>query len=560
MSGKTTEADAAVQQSEEGYSFSAMVSLVLLLPVVACYPLYYLTRDDDGKERLEDEFGISPVSLAPGVNSADTLFPALGYGVALVALLAGLFFLTPLSAFGFVITIVLAVVGLSLTAYLGFHAGMKRELAQRFALAVGIAVGLSSVVVVGLVWSSMTPLSALLDDPRLFLDVGSVPFVSVLLGAVSGNAFVVKRNELHQRSKQQGESDGGEIHVVTDSYQGDSVSDSKGQKLLERLANQKWTAPDDLDSAGKIQKTRKIEPLRDIVRALWVEEERYEHTIAKSKFREKKREFRTDPNNRENVAPSGFDSDTYNYIFEDSITERRCSECGGHGALSCGDCGGHGEVQCGNCGGSGRTRCSNCNGDMEIVKRETCKTCGGDGTNQRGYTCGTCGGDGGHETRARCPKCRGQGEVDCGNCRSGKVRCRSCDGSGEVGCGNCGTTGKIMEFNSLTRTYSPDKDVSYRNKSVPTRLLTDAAGVRIEKDRDENPTQDGLYRREDETRKIPVTVATYEYLGDKWEVFDVEDALKVVDFPRDYAKQMRLIQAVTALLVPAYLFVVVVGF
>lgn len=117
-----------------------------------------------------------------------------------------------------------------------------------------------------------------------------------------------------------------------------------------------------------------------------------------------------------------------------------------------------------------------------------------------------------------------------------------------------------MEFDSLTRTYSPDEDVSYRNKSVPTRLLTDADGTRIERDRDENPTRDGLYRREDETRKIPVTVATYEYLGDRWEVFDVEDALKVVDFPRDYAKQMKPIQAAAVLLVPVYLLVVFVGF
>lgn len=558
MSGNTTEADTMVRQSQQRYRLSEALTVLLLVPLIACYPLYYLTRDEDQQDALEDEFSYSPVSLAPGLESGDSLLVASGYGVALLVVAGGLVYATPFTALGALLTVVCGVIGAGVTLYLSFRGDMKRELAKRFGLSVVLGSGVGSLSVLAFVGLFSIPVSAFATNPMLAVDIASLPFVAVLLGATSGNAFVVKRNELHQRRKQRDDGDGDtESHIVTDSRRGESVRNSEGQALLERLAEQKWTAPDDLASAGSVQNARKIKPLRDIVRGLWVEEMRYEHAVAKSEFRETKRDFRTDSENRHNVAPSGFASGTYKYIFEDTVTERRCRECNGTGALSCGNCDGHGELHCGDCGGSGRRRCPKCNGEKKLVERETCGVCGGDGTNQRGYTCGNCHGDGVHEMRTRCPNCRAQGEVDCGNCRNGLVSCGTCSGSGEVGCGNCGTTGTIVEFDSLTRTYEPDKDVSYRDKSVPTRLLTDADGTRVDKDRDENPSQDGLYRREDETRKIPVTVATYEYLGDDWEVFDVEGALAVVDFPRDYAKQLTVVQAAAAILLPVFLLLVV---
>jgi hypothetical protein len=108
----------------------------------------------------------------------------------------------------------------------------------------------------------------------------------------------------------------------------------------------------------------------------------------------------------------------------------------------------------------------------------------------------------------------------------------------------------------VERSYSPDKEISYRNKSVPTNLLTSADGTRVDIETDQNPSKSDLYRRQNETREISVAIATYEHFGDKWEVFEVEGVLEANEFPRDYSRQFKITLLLLLLLgVPVLLLV-----
>lgn len=91
----------------------------------------------------------------------------------------------------------------------------------------------------------------------------------------------------------------------------------------------------------------------------------------------------------------------------------------------------------------------------------------------------------------------------------------------------------------VTRKYSASTETTYQRKGIPIKFLRGADGRRVNIDTDESPDESGLYRTQSETRKIPVTVTTYDYLGDTWEVLSVEAETKADDYPRDYALQFQ---------------------
>ncbi|MFB6091410.1 MAG: hypothetical protein ABEK02_00190 [Haloquadratum sp.] len=526
--------------------------VVLLLPVVTLAPLLYRQRPDDG----DDErawFERSPLKTVPGLD-ADSWAPALGYAVVLVALSLGVSYVVPGLWFptdGFLLAGGL-VVGAGTLAYLYRSSGLDRELAKRTGY--GALVGVVYTVVIASVFQTVVFGSGvmLLASPG-FLSAAGFPF---LIGVMAGNAYAVKREQFKQESKREGEGES-ETNVRTDPSRGTDLSDSKGQSIIEAFAEQSWVAPDDLATDSDIRGTRRIEPLRDIVRGLWVESTRYEKTVPKPDFQDEKRSHRSDYDDRHDVAPSGFESATYTFFVPGSRAEKSCGNCHGNGSLTCSTCNGDGRVTCGACNGSGKTNCANCGGEGRITQTRKCSVCGGSGESKEGVWCSNCGGDGYIEETKNCPECR-FGEVDCSSCGgSGKQTCSSCDGTGRHTCGECKGSGRLVQYEYVERTYEPNEDVSYRNKSVPERLLTGADGTRVDIETDHSPSRDGLYRRQDETRKIPVTVLTYDYLGDTWELFEIEDSIEAIDFPRDYRKQFRVVQAGVVLLVPTYLVVVV---
>lgn len=146
----------------------------------------------------------------------------------------------------------------------------------------------------------------------------------------------------------------------------------------------------------------------------------------------------------------------------------------------------------------------------------------------------------------RCSRCGADGTVTCG----------SCSGRGTHDCGKCDACGRLTTYEYVERSYSPDKEISYRNKSVPTNLLTSADGTRVDIETDQNPSKSDLYRRQNETREISVAIATYEHFGDKWEVFEVEGVLEANEFPRDYSRQFKITLLLLLLLgVPVLLLV-----
>ncbi|GAB7014451.1 hypothetical protein JCM18549_27220 [Halolamina salina] len=537
---------------------------LLFLPVLALYPFYYVYRQIGEEPDIGEEMEDSPLHATLGFPDDATVGVPILWGVLY---LGALLFVSYGPAvfrvglpFGSVVGLVTSTFGLTL---LGITLGvsttffvsesLERDLLQRLGitLLVGFPLGLLIAVVYVVYYGVGTPEA--LVAPAL------IPVVSTLYGGSVGNGYLVKRQNIERINKQKGESSDTDDHTETKSYKGETIADSKGREMVETLAESKWVVPDELPNRSSVQKTRRIEPLRDIVRGLWVEETRYTKTVPETQFSSEKSNHRTDYQRRERIAPDGFQSASYSFFEPGSKEVQSCDQCSGRGELDCSQCNRSGRVNCSNCRGSGETECGNCRGRGKVTVEETCGVCRGSGETSSGWECDNCGGYGSVEKTKRCPNCYG-GTVDCSTCGGGgQVTCSNCGGRGTHDCNKCDACGRLVTFNFVERNYSPDEEVTYRNKSVPTRLLKNAEGTRVDLQTDDNPSQSGLYRRQDETPEIPVGVATYEYLGDTWEVFDVEGRIKARDFPRDYQRQFRVVMAGVLVSVPSYVFLAHVG-
>jgi len=562
-SERTIEIAGFVPEEVTDFGISLCYTL-LFLPVLALYPFYYAylgTREDrDVSEEMEN----SPFHATLGFPESASVAVPIGWSaVYLIALLfvsygpsvfsGGLPFTSliglVMGAFG--LTLMGITLGVGVTFLVSER--LERDLLQR--MGITILPGLSLGTLVAIVYVVQYGVV----DPRTLATPALIPVVATLYGGSVANGYLVKRQNIERMNKKQGESSSTDDHTETKSYKGETIADSKGREIVENLAESKWVVPDELPDRSSVQKTRKIEPLRDIVRGLWVEETRYTKTVPETQFSSEKSKHRSDYRRREQIAPDGFQSATYTFFEPGSKDVQSCDQCSGRGELDCSQCNRSGTVTCSRCQGAGETECGNCRGRGKVTVDETCNVCRGSGETSDGWECSNCGGYGSVEKTKRCPNCYG-GTVDCSNCGGGgRVTCSNCGGRGTHDCDKCDACGRLATFSYVERSYSPDKDVSYRNKSVPVRVLQNAEGTQVELETDDSPSQSGLYRRQDETREIPVAVATYEYLGDTWEVFDVEGRIKARDFPRDYQRQFRVVMAGVLVSIPSYVFLAHVG-
>lgn len=528
---------------------SRVLFVLFLVPVASVYPLRMMWADDD---ELEEYFRTSPLRSVPGIGPDSTLATTL-YAVLFVgAALAITYPSDPAIAFSLVhveyaaMLVVATLTGMEAMFRLRSR-GIERELGWRTGAGVAVSIGVAVLWVLLLPLQWEAPVLALATHP----DNSAVPALATFLGVTVGNGYIIKSAEIEQDRKRADDDDvDSESLVRTSRRQGSEVSDSKGQEIVERLA-ERWVVPDELPTKANVKKTREIETYRDIVRVLAVESSRYEKTVPETRFSDEKSNHRSDYQNRRNVAPSGFSSATYTFYVPGSKETEPCDNCRGRGRIDCSTCGTTGSVTCSSCGGSGRTECGNCRGGGRVTVEETCGVCRGSGKRQSGWECDNCGGYGTIETRKACPNCRG-GEVDCSSCSGrGRVTCSSCGGRGEHDCGKCDACGRLASYRYVERSYTSDESVSYRTNTVPTSVIEDADGDLFDRETDNNPSTKGVYRRQEETREIPVVSAIYEYLGDEWEAFEVEGSVTALDYPRDFGKQFRIVQALALICVPA---------
>ncbi|QLH83769.1 hypothetical protein [Halosimplex pelagicum] len=535
---------------------------LLFLPLLALYPLYYaIVRSAEDRD-IEEELEGSPFHSAIGFSSADSLIIPILSAVAAVVLLFGVIYGPSIARVQLNFTTIIsgsigmtaAGVLIGIIAVFRSRTQLERDLLKRIGLSFSIGISLGIFFSIVYVWRFNFPIElGALAEPFL------IPFVATVYGGAVANSYIVKEQEIEQLKKRKGEVKNTNDHTETKSYKGTEVSDSKGENLLENFAESKWVVPDELPTSATIKNTRKLKPLKDIVRALWVEESHYKKTVPETKFSAEKGKLRSDYGRRKNIAPDSFESKTYKFYKSGSKDIHSCNKCSGKGELDCSNCNRRGTVKCGNCNGSGQTQCRDCRGNGKVTVDETCNVCRGSGETSGGWECNNCGGYGTIEQTKTCPNCR-RGKVGCSSCNgNGKITCNSCGGRGTHDCGKCDACGRLADFKYAERSYSPDKEVSYRTKSVPKSLLTGASGTRKSIDTDNNPSQRDLYRRQDETRKIPVVVTTYGYHGDKWELFDIEGSIKAQDFPRDYQRQFRVALSSLVLSIIPYVYIVNFG-
>lgn len=530
----------------ESFGFVSRGLLILLLvPIVAAYPVVYFLNDD---EELEDKYADTALDFVPRFSPL-SVGPAFLYSIAFLAVVVGFSWMAVQRNYFSSVVMFGALLGL--TFYLGVASafqlhrwGFERDLAKRIFLSSLLGASIAVVLVLTFWYRSGT---VMIDEILFYIEqptISVVPIAATLTGAVSGNGYIVKSDAITQRKKRRGEDVDSESLVHTKRYKGSEVSDGKGETLVENLTENKWVVPDDLDKRATIKKTRNIDTYKDITRVLQLNRERFEKTIPNTKFRDEKSKHRTDYRSREDVAPSGFSSATYTFYVPGSKETSSCGNCAGRGHLDCGSCGSRGSVDCGNCGGAGRLRCGNCRGDGQVTVDEKCGVCRGSGEDANGWTCNNCSGYGSIEKTMSCPEC-GNGKVRCSNCGGdGKVTCADCGGNGRHSCGTCDGCGELTSFEYVKRSYQPHTGHEFRNNSVPISVIQNAKGKQISKETDEDPVSSNHYRRQEETRKIPVTSTIYEYLGDEWELFGVEGSVKHLDHPRDFDKQFRVIQGV----------------
>lgn len=520
---------------------------LLFLPLLALYPLYYAVVKVDGNRDLEEKMEESPFHNVIGFSSGKSLsLPIISAGVA-VCVLFGIADGPEIARGQFVqptiLSLVIGYIGWTATGVLSgmfftfsTRDQLERDLLKRIGLSIGVGVFLGTIFSIIYIWRFNVPI-----EPRALSRPFLIPLVATVYGGGVTNGYIVKKQEIEQMKKKKGKVSDTNDHTETKSYKGTDIKDSKGENLLENFTDSKWTVPDELPSSATIKNTRKLKPLKDIVRGLWVKVSHYKKTVPETKFSTEKEKLRSDYNRRKDIAPDGFKSKIYNFYKSGSKETYSCEKCSGRGELDCSSCNRRGTVKCGSCNGSGQTQCRKCRGNGKITVDDTCGVCRGSGETSDGWECNNCGGYGTIERTKNCPNCK-RGKVSCSSCSGeGEKTCNSCGGRGTHNCGKCDACGRLVDFKYVERSYSPDKEVSYRAKSVPESLLTDASGTRKSIETDNNPTQSGLYRRQNETKEIPVVVTTYDYHGDKWELFDVEGSIKARDFPRDYQRQFRVV-------------------
>lgn len=143
------------------------------------------------------------------------------------------------------------------------------------------------------------------------------------------------------------------------------------------------------------------------------------------------------------------------------------------------------------------------------------------------------------------------------------VTSATCSGSGKVTCGRCEGDGTVVQFTQLTRRYEPEEQVEYETKSLPESPLHSPDGNQVKKDRRKNSNPDAVsgdwFFREHEAREIPTDVVTYEYAGDLWEAYEMEDGVKSPTFPRALGTHVQVLAAASGASAVLFGYIVTIG-
>ncbi len=572
---------------------NSLLYALFLIPLAAVFPLYYLSMDVDKRDNPVYHTAFEPL---PGVGPR-LLISLLVTPIYLLLFLAEMIVLTvPLSLFserfnslfqlsmmdwltvGMMLSFPVLIL-VSIVIFSNLHLwSAGKDLHRRLILTFIFAI---------LFLNPAVPLAIVFDfQLGMWLTGGAAIFYIGL----ATNGYIVKTDDaLERQTSQSTDTNFSELHVDPD--QGEEVADSKAEAMIERIEQQKWDALDDLQARATIAFTGSFRPLRVIHRFLVIDEQKISKEDPKPTFREKKQGLRTDVSNIESNAPEEFSNQTYRYLLPNSVDSHQCTTCHGEGQTTCADCRGRGKQQCGRCDGNqvetcqkcgtaGSLRCGDCGGDGErtcpkcsgsevVRKKVSCGVCNGSGETQKGFECPKCGGHGKIKKDRRCSNCRngivscshcnGTGSVTCTNCQgkagnpcrncngSGTLTCSTCSGSGQTTCSDCAGSGTRIAYEIFEREYKSLEETKYKNKSIPERLISNSDGEVERLQTTEDTEKEEIYRKQIEVQSIPVIATIYKYDGNFWEAFTVNEALRTVDYPRDFDSQFGVVCGFTLL-------------
>lgn len=233
-------------------------------------------------------------------------------------------------------------------------------------------------------------------------------------------------------------------------------------------------------------------------------------------------------------ARDEFLDETVEYVSEQKSIDT-CPECKGDGEYSCPNCS-TGRSTCGNCRGDGVEDCSECRGwgKKGPVGRTMCSDCRGTGDETRTGegTCGTCHGKG-HDP---CSNCSGAGEHQCQTCDgAGMTTCGTCGGSTIVVCNVCDGEEKLVTAELGSIEFSTSEDETVRSDlRIPPKYIEDADGIpmRTEEDWHGIPDLDteADVRTEVHHRSVEAKRIVYEYDGDDWKLYEVEERVRAQSY------------------------------
>lgn len=490
-------------------------------------------EDSEGVLDRLSKFGISksPLATAPGISHGEYgRVAALGYGAFLLAVVGAIGYLLP---FGGTSAGVLGAVSLLFGAGATYTAacyGYDRNVRMRTVFGVAVSVLLSATPRLGLFPAA----------PGAVLSV--VGLSAGLAGVLSANAYVEStRNRLREQRKGDN-SRGGQNHTETDPRAGTPDDSIPAVDILETFADEYTTrtstVAQDLTGESTIHSTRQFVPERHIERQLLVTDTEYNDEVPVSEFSSVENDLRHDVHDRNNHHPTGFEEETYEYLVPESVEQRTCPKCSGRTLVQCPTCSGHGEVNCSKCGGNARNQCSRCGG--------------------RGRT------ENNDESYSVCNNCGGDGYNPCSRCQAtGTERCSRCSGQGTITCDRCEGDGDVAQFTRLVREYEPEEDVSYVSQSIPERYLTGPTGKQVQKDRsynkNVNAAEGDTFMSEHEVREIPSEVITYEYAGDLYETYEIEDEVVAPTHPRELGGRVKLFAGLSVVCTVVYVYAAAVG-
>ena len=482
-------------------------------------------------ERLS-EFPItsSPLADLPGIRSEERREIAMaGYALGAVGLLVIIGALLPHGSFAFGLLAGFgAVLGATVTYVVGslrYH----RKLGHRLAIGVGACLPLLAV----------TWLGVAAGTPGSVLTVGT--FAAGLFGVAAGNTYIESTRQAVREGRKEDDGRGGRNYVETDPTVGEPDDGIDVDDVFDRFTDdhsgRTAAVADDLVEESTVHATRHLVPERHIFRRLLVSDEVEGCEVPATNFAAVESRLRHDVHQRDDNHPDEFTAETYEYLVPESVEECLCPKCAGETRVVCPTCSGGGQVTCNRCHGRTHNTCRRCSGSGQV---ET----------NNGY-------------RA-CSNCGGQGHVLCGRCgATGTEVCGTCSGAGDVVCDRCDGDGRVVQYAELTREYTPETEITYVDRSVPVSHLEPADGTQTFRERERNTAPDAdsgdVFMREHEVREIPTDVLTYEYAGDLWEVYDVEENVTSPAYPHELSTRVRVLAVANVAALGLYVYAGALG-